>query len=109
MTPRDQLDAYASKINLTLFADIVTFIADTAKASAAKRKELRQRCPFWPKQPGSGFQEKYGFLYLGELLERYEERYGMTVPDLRAIALALGYQMGRAGKGAEARPVSDAV
>lgn len=36
------------------------------------------------------FQEKYGFLYLGELLERYEERFGMNVPDLRAIALALG-------------------
>lgn len=36
-------------------------------------------------------QEEYSFLYLGELLERYEERFGMTPQDRRAIALALGY------------------
>ena len=91
MTTRDQLDAYASKINLALFADIAAFVMDTAKAGAAQRNVLRRRCPFWPGQPGGAFQEKYGFLYLGELLERYEERFGMSVPDLRAIALALGY------------------
>ena len=88
---RDQLDAYGRKINLALFTDIITFIQDVVKASRAQRIALRQRCPFWPKENGGSIQEKYGFLYLGELLERYEERYGMDILDLRSIALALGY------------------
>lgn len=85
-----ELQCYQPKINLSLFSDILAFALDTAEASYAQRAALTQRCPF-PFSQGGGFQEKYGFLYLGELLERYEERFGMTVPDLRAIALALGY------------------
>ena len=39
----------------------------------------------------SEFQQKHGFLCLGELLERYESRFGMSIQDRCAIALALGY------------------
>ena len=77
---------------LALF--IIIFAVNAAKANAAQQKELRTRCIF-PLTDGqeaaSAMQREYGFLYLGELLERYEERFGMTLPDRRAIALALGY------------------
>jgi len=36
-------------------------------------------------------QHKYGFRYLGELLERFDERLGSDIEDIRATALALAY------------------
>lgn len=79
-------------VNTSLLNEIVAFVLDTAGADYAQRKELESRCIFYDKDAsGDALQEKYGFLYLGELLERYEERFGMPAPDLRAIALALGY------------------
>lgn len=94
MTLQTELHAYGTKINLPLFNSIVAFVLDTAEATRAQRSELRLQCPFLTTASGEAFQEKYGFLYLGELLERYGERFGMTVPDLRAIALALAYTRG---------------
>ena len=90
MAIQHELKAYEAKINLPLFNDVAVFVMDTAGASPMQRAKLYERCPFLYLQDGA-FQEKYGFLYLGELLERYEERFGMAVQDLRAIALALGY------------------
>lgn len=91
MTLQTELHAYSAKINLPLFNNIVAFVLDTTEATRAQRAELRRQCPFLTEASGEAIQEKYGFLYLGELLERYGERFGMTVPDLRAIALALAY------------------
>ena len=91
MPLQNELSAYSAKINLPLLDSITAFVLDTAEASRAQRAELHRQCPFLTRASGEVFQEKYGFLYLGELLERYEERFGMTVPDLRAIALALAY------------------
>ena len=91
MPLQTELHAYGAKINLPLFNSIVSFVLDTAEATRAQRAGLRRQCPFLTSASGEAFQEKYGFLYLGELLERYEERFGMAVPDLRAIALALAY------------------
>lgn len=88
------MSAYAAQINLKLMNDIIIFVVNAAKANTAQQKELRTRCifPLSPSQAAaSAMQREYGFLYLGELLERYEERFGMTLPDRRAIALALGY------------------
>lgn len=87
MTLKTELQAYGAKINLPLLNNITAFVLDTTEATRAQRAELRQQCPFLTQASGEAFQEKYGFLYLGELLERYEERFGMAVPDLRAIAL----------------------
>lgn len=87
-----ELDALAGQINLKLLGSIVSFVTQTAKAGSAQKTEMRRRCIF-SAFPGDSkaMQQEYGFLYLGELLERYEERFGMTPQDLRAIALALGY------------------
>lgn len=87
-----ELNALSAQINISLFCDLMAFIINTAKVNLSQVETVRSRCiiPFYGKG-STDFQEKYGFLYLGELLERYEERFGMTVPDLRAIALALAY------------------
>lgn len=87
-----EVKKYEEQINLDLFHDMIDFITRTAGATGTQYQMLRVRCPFLHfDSDKSDFQEKYGFLYLGELLERYEERFGMTIQDLRAIALALGY------------------
>ena len=92
MKLQTELQAYSDKINLPLLNSIVAFVLDTAEAARAQRDALYQASPLlYAGAGGSDFQETYGFLYLGELLERYGERFGMAVPDLRAIALALGY------------------
>lgn len=85
-----ELKAYEAKINLPLLNDITAFVLDTVEATYTQRNELYARCPFLYSRENT-FQEKYQFLYLGELLERYEERFGMSIQDLRAIALALGF------------------
>lgn len=88
----EEMNAMEEQINLTLFQDLTAFILDTAKVYGSQVTALRGRCIFPITSEDNGeFQKKYGFMYLGELLERYEERFGMTLPDLRAIALALGY------------------
>ena len=87
-----ELTAYRSAVNLPLLNDIIAFIRDASEASPGKRAALRRNCVFLDASASGGaFQEKYGFLYLGELLERYEERFGMSARDFRAIALALAY------------------
>lgn len=87
-----EFSVYEEQINLTLLNDIIRFIADTASLTSQQTRALHRRCVLLTHDTSAGaLQEKYGFLYLGELLERFEERHGMSLPDLRAIALALGY------------------
>ncbi len=87
-----EMIAFEDQINLTLLNDIIVFVADTAKADHTQTRILEKRCMLLSyKAKSSEFQKKYGFLYLGELLERYESRFGMSNQDRRAIALALGY------------------
>ena len=85
------MGAYGLQINLKLLNDIIAFVVTTAKANYAQMEELRKRCIFPLSSTSETLQRDYGFMYLGELLERYEERFGMSLPDRRAIALALGY------------------
>lgn len=85
-----ELKSYQEKINIPLLNDIVGFVLDTAEATQTQRAALYRRCPLLYNQENQ-FQEKYQFLYLGELLERYEERFGMSRQDLRSISLALGF------------------
>ena len=87
-----QLEIYEGEVNLALLNDIIAFVLETAGADHGQRRLLRERCLFYDSTANGGdLQDKYGFLYLGELLERYEARFGMALRDLRAIALALGY------------------
>lgn len=92
MSENARLLAFTEKVNLPLFGDITRFILESSKASQEQTRELSRRCVLFDRErEPAPVQEKYNFLYLGELLERYEERFGMPLPDLRAIALALGF------------------
>lgn len=87
-----EMKAFESKINFTLLSDIISTVIKTANAAYQQTEALFQRCIFLLQTEGDkNLQEKYGFMYLGELLERYEDRFGMPIEDRRAIALALGY------------------
>ena len=92
MLPKSEMQSIAQKLDLELFNQVTDFILETAKASLDQLYELNRHCFLRTSEPITDtMQEKYGFLYLGELLERYEERFGMPDEDLRAIALALGF------------------
>lgn len=78
MSEKVRLRSLGEKVNLTLFHEIVGFILETASATLEQTRDLANRCLlFNPVQQKPALQEKYGVLYLGELLERYEERFGM--------------------------------
>lgn len=92
LLPQTELKLFSSQINLILLNDIIAFVLSTSEATYAQKRALSKRCIFLNQDTdGGAVQAKYGFLYLGELLERYEERFGASIQDLRAIALALGY------------------
>lgn len=87
-----EMQAFAGKISLTLLNDIIAFVREASDADNARKRAVQQECIFLYGNTGGGaLQEKYGFLYLGELLERYETRFGLPIQDLRAIALGLAY------------------
>lgn len=92
MLPQTELKIFADQINLTLLNDIIAFVLSTSEANYAQKRALANQCIFLDDQAdGGAFQKTYGFLYLGELLERYEVRFNASIQDFRAIALALGY------------------
>ena len=92
MSENVRLKALVEKVNIPLFNEITCFILETANATHEQVFDFAQRCLLFDLQRKNGsIQEKYGILYLGELLERYEERFGMPLPDLRAISLSLGF------------------
>lgn len=92
LLPQIELKLFSGQINLVLLNDIIAFVLSTSEATYAQKRALSKHCIFLDQDAdGGAVQAKYGFLYLGELLERYEERFGASIQDLRAIALALGY------------------
>ncbi len=92
MSEINEMSAFSQEINLVLINEIVEFVMETAATPFAYRKQLySQALLLCGCKNVSNLQEKYGFLYLGELLERFEQRFGMSIQDRRAIAIALGY------------------
>ena len=84
---------YEKSINIRLFNEIIAFIANTRsnKGTDEILFEIKEKCIWYDGVYGLNIQEKYKFEYLGELLERYEERFCNKIEDIRAIALAIGY------------------
>lgn len=85
--------AYEKLINIDLFNKIITFITSTRNSEGTLDilREIEKKCIWFKQNIESTIQEEYKFQYFGELLERYEERIGNNIKDIRAIALALGY------------------
>lgn len=84
--------SYDKKINITLFNKILYFIINTSRNKEKEKifNDIEKKC-IWTNKGKISIQEEYKFQYFGELLERYEERIGNDIKDIRAIALALGY------------------
>jgi len=84
--------AFHDQVNIVLFNDIVEFVAGTsAENHSVVLRELEYSHLWYSRTHNENIQQKYSFRYLGELLERFEERHGSTIADIRAIALALAY------------------
>ena len=89
----NEFRVYEKEINILLFNEIISFIAYTRNSKGTNDIlcEIQKQCIWYDAVYRLNLQEKYNFEYLGELLERYEERFGNKIEDIRAIALALGY------------------
>ncbi|MCL2619645.1 MAG: hypothetical protein FWD97_01760 [Defluviitaleaceae bacterium] len=85
--------AFNNQVNIELFNDVVEFIAATASAdnSMTILRHLKATNLWYTQTHDENIRHKYGFRYFGELLERYEERFGSDIADIRAIALAMAY------------------
>ena len=84
--------AFQGQVNIELFNDIMEFVAGaSAENNPASLRTLEYSHLWYSRTTNENIQQKYGFRYLGELLERYEERHGSDIADVRAIALALAY------------------
>lgn len=78
--------------NVELFNNVVAFIFNTTNMETAEiQNKLLKRSIYFENIYKNNIQEKYGFKYFGELLERYEEKIENNIYNVRAIALALGY------------------
>ena len=88
----EMMQAYKNIINIELFNMLVSFIIETTKIDCNDFiNKLKHKNIWFKKISNNNIQEKYGFKYLGELLERYEQRIGTDIKDIRAISLALAY------------------
>jgi len=84
--------AFNGQVNIVLFNDIVEFVAGTAaNAHDLVLHHLKTTHLWYAQTSNENIQRHYGFRYFGELLERYEERFGSNIADIRAIALAMAY------------------
>lgn len=87
-----EYEAFEAIINIKLFNDVISFIMETTniESKIVLNKLIREH--IWFKRTiNNNVQAEYGFRYLGELLERYEERVSTNIEDIRAIVLALAY------------------
>lgn len=90
---KNEFEIYDKMININLFNRIIAFIHSTSnnKKESNIYQDISKRC-IWNKYvDDTSIKEDYQFQYFGELLERYEERIGNDIRDIRAISLALGY------------------
>lgn len=85
-------ESYENIINIKLFNEIVSFVIETTNVDCnGFINNLKNRNIWFERTVNNSIQEDYGFKYFGELLERYEQRIGTDIKDIRAIALSLGY------------------
>ncbi len=84
-------EAYTNEINIELFNDFVAFVMKAAENDILDfQRRMKEKC-IWYKYTHTDVSEKYNFRYPGEMLERYEQRFGSDIKDIRALALGLAY------------------
>ena len=84
---------YQKLINITLFNELIDLIIKTRNEKNTYNiwNEIHNKIIWNNRADCTNFLNEYNFKYLGEILERYEERIGNSIEDLRAIILAVGY------------------
>ena len=85
-------EIYQDKVNIELFNETISFVIDISPSEKISYtiRNLRQT-NLWYQNVENVVPDKYRVRYFGELLERFEERIGNNIKDIRALALALAY------------------
>lgn len=91
----DGYNCFNQEINIPLFnAALSLAMATSKKESAGKQyREIVGRVIWGNYCNHENFLEPYTLRYLGEVLERFEEKFGTERKHFRAVALALGYAL----------------
>lgn len=86
------LSAYEGLVDIRLFNKIIAFVIHTAGKDENSDiiKDIKEHMWFHTADP-LDIQNKHGFRYFGELLERSEEKIGSDICCMRAIALAMAF------------------
>ena len=86
------IEIFQGKVNINLFNEVIAFVmATSAEETLPIHKNLTEKHLWYSQTSGNTIQERYGFRYFGELLERFEENFDSNITDIRAIALAMAY------------------
>jgi len=80
---------FNGKVNIKLFNEIIEFIV--GGNSEPTLIHLKSAHLWYKETFDDNIRNNYGFRYFGELLERYEERFGSDISDIRAIMLAMAF------------------
>ena len=87
-----QYTAFTNAVNMELFHAMQHMIMRAADPDKRHFENLRLKCglPFYWDEDYAGYFGQYQLAYPGEVLERFEEKIGDELMNLRALALALG-------------------
>lgn len=85
-------DAFKDKVNIELFNELIWFISETSSNESKNiLSDIEKRCIWFKNNNMPEIHEIGEIEYFGELLERYEEKIGSDIKNIRTIALVLGY------------------
>lgn len=85
-------EEFEKKINIKLCNELINFIAETSSNDSCDTlNNIKEKCIWFKEKDIIEINSICEIEYLGELLERYEEKIGNDIKNIRAISLALGY------------------
>lgn len=85
-------EAFEKKVNIELCNKLINYIIKISDNNyRSTLKNISDKCIWFKSLNNVDMQKDFQVKYLGELLERYEEKIGDNINDIRAIALALGF------------------
>lgn len=84
-------EAYRGAINLRLYSAFVNLVEQTTQEETAEAlyRQIKERRIWQIELNASTYFETYQLRYPGEVLERFEEKIGNNIQNIRALALAL--------------------
>ncbi len=87
-----ETEAFKKNVNIELCNELINFVAETSSNDSNDTlKKIEEKCIWFKKKDILEIKNICEIEYFGELLERYEDKIGNDIRDIRAISLALGY------------------